>query len=81
MIFISQDISFASTEKLTKKNWLKINEQRKIYYVIGKMEEYQKKGKVFDKSVHDYIALLDQKAKQNPKAPDLDMDSLFADIV
>lgn len=68
----------AETEKLKARDWPRISEQRKIYYVLGRMETLQKQGHLFDKSVPEYIARLDKRIAQDKSLAEKDMDEIFS---
>ena len=72
---------WAATEKLTGKEWLKISEQRKLYYIFGKREEFQEKGVVFGHSAEDYIDFLNKKIRQNSSLESENVDNVFKNVV
>ena len=72
-------LATAKTEPLSKDQWLKISEQRKLYFIFSKMEEFQGKGTVFNHSAQDYILFLDE-ASMTPQGSS-DMDSVFESVV
>ncbi len=77
LLFIASS-AVASTEKLTSTDWVKITRQRKVYFVLGSMEAFQKRNTVFRHTMNDYIAWLDESAAGKVSA---DMDLVFSELV
>ena len=71
----------AFSEPLTSQEWPKVSEQRKLYYIFGKLEspEYQKI--VFSHSAMDYVSLLDEAVSKRRELKDEDMDQIFQSVV
>ena len=82
LIFVSVSVILAeSGEHLKGQDWLKITEQRKIYYIFAKRESAEYADVVFTHSASDYIKLLDQALAGKSNLRDLDMDQVFRTVV
>ncbi len=69
----------AMTEKLKVSEWAGLTEQRKIYFTLGSIEEFQEKGILFRHSMDDYIHWMDEAAAAN--VAETNMDDIFSGLV
>jgi hypothetical protein len=70
----------AITEKISAKEWLDLTRQRKIYFVLGSMEDFQQeKQVVFRHTMDDYIQWMDSKILK--MSGQTDMNEIFSAIV
>lgn len=73
-------VEAAAVEKFSAGEWPKVSRQRKIYFVMEYMEEFQKRHQtVFRRTMEDYIGYLDKMAATHSKSDD--MGALFSKAV
>ena len=77
-LMLAASTAAAETEKLTAAEWPALTRQRKIYFVLGSMEAFQKKGVLFRHTMDDYIGWLGVEAGKSSSA---DMDEVFGGLV
>lgn len=78
-LFVFLSVEAGAVESVTAKEWFKLSRQRKIYFVLGSMEDYQEKRVLFRHTMDDYIGWLDG-TSPNVK-PDTPMSEVFASVV
>ena len=77
--FLTAACAGAFTEELDTGDWLKITRQRKVYFVLGSVEAFQRKGVIFRHTMEEYIGWMDRGASKN--IPRRNMARVFFDLV